>query len=357
MNPIKILLVDDSKSARYALRLQLQRQGAEVETADSAESALERVKQSPPDAVFMDHTMPGMNGFEALEILKADARTAHIPVVMCTSNEEPEFMAQARRKGALDILAKSASPEKLTALLARLQDAVGAAAAPPAAAAATAAPAAVSSVTETASEAARRETERFLGEQLEQRLQTMLEPHLKTLADRVATEVLAQTEKKLTARLESETSRLQTHVAQAQSEQVRLASDRILNDALPKMVHRELEDVVPRAVRQQLEHEQTGIAQMVQELIDTTVDRLPEDPTFLRRLQQRGAATAASNAQETVRRHAREVAEETAAGHAGALAETMRKATTGTRRLSYVLAFGAALIGIASAALVYLLLQ
>ena len=48
MDPMKILLVDDSKSARYALRLQLQRHGVEVETADSAESALEILKGTCP---------------------------------------------------------------------------------------------------------------------------------------------------------------------------------------------------------------------------------------------------------------------------------------------------------------------
>ena len=74
MNPMKILLVDDSKSARYALRLQLQRFGIEVEALESAEAALQRIREAPPDAVFMDHTMPGMNGFEALEILKAPPR-------------------------------------------------------------------------------------------------------------------------------------------------------------------------------------------------------------------------------------------------------------------------------------------
>jgi CheY-like chemotaxis protein len=117
VEPLKILLVDDSKSARYALRLQLQRHGAQVETAESAEAALERVRETPPDAILMDHTMPGMNGFEALEILKSSLDTARIPVVMCTSHDDQAFSAQAVRRGALGVLTKAVAAERLPQVL------------------------------------------------------------------------------------------------------------------------------------------------------------------------------------------------------------------------------------------------
>jgi CheY-like chemotaxis protein len=118
---MKILLVDDSKSARYALRLQLQRHGVEVETAESAEAALQLLKGELPDAVLMDHMMPGLNGFEALELIRADPRTASLPVVMCTSNEDAEFAAAAQRRGALGILPKSVAAEKLPSILDQLK--------------------------------------------------------------------------------------------------------------------------------------------------------------------------------------------------------------------------------------------
>ena len=124
MDPMKILLVDDSKSARYALRLQLQRHGVEVDTADSAESAFELLKGELPDAILMDHMMPGLNGFEALEVIREDPRTAHLPVVMCTSHEDADFAATAQRKGVVGILPKSGAPEKLPAILAQLRDSI-----------------------------------------------------------------------------------------------------------------------------------------------------------------------------------------------------------------------------------------
>jgi CheY-like chemotaxis protein len=124
MDPMKILLVDDSKSARYALRLQLQRHGVEVDTADSAESAFERLKGELPDAILMDHMMPGLNGLEALDVIREDPRTAHLPVVMCTSHEDADFAATAERRGVIGILPKSGAPDKLPAILAKLRDSI-----------------------------------------------------------------------------------------------------------------------------------------------------------------------------------------------------------------------------------------
>ncbi|HYN76492.1 MAG TPA: response regulator [Lamprocystis sp. (in: g-proteobacteria)] len=128
---MKILLVDDSKSARYALRLLLQGHGVEVETADSAESALALLKGNLPDAIMMDQMMPGLSGFEAIEIIRSDERTAQLPVVICTSTEDPEFAAAAHRKGITGILPKSVAAEKLPEILTRLTDLIARRSTPP----------------------------------------------------------------------------------------------------------------------------------------------------------------------------------------------------------------------------------
>ena len=142
MSTRKILVVDDSKSARFALRMLLQKHGYLVDTAESGEEGLEKMRADPPHAVFMDHLMPGMNGFQTLDAIKADPAIAHIPVIMCTSNDDEPYVRQAKAKGALDIMPKPASPEKLQAVLRAVEESATAhaAAAPPAAAAVPGAP-------------------------------------------------------------------------------------------------------------------------------------------------------------------------------------------------------------------------
>ena len=119
----RILLVDDSKSARFVLRTLLQKRGFTVDLAESAEVALEMIQRAPPDAIFMDHMMPGMDGHAATIALKADPATAHIPIVMCTSNDRPEHVQKAKELGALGILPKPATPEKLNEIVAALDHA------------------------------------------------------------------------------------------------------------------------------------------------------------------------------------------------------------------------------------------
>ncbi|WP_296805906.1 response regulator [Thiocapsa sp.] len=114
---MKILLIDDSRVTRYALRIELKNCGIDVDTADSAEAALEMLKSRVPDAIFMDHIMPGLNGLEALEIIRADPHTAHVPIVLCTSQEDSDFAAAAQRRGVLTVLPKSLAAERLPEVL------------------------------------------------------------------------------------------------------------------------------------------------------------------------------------------------------------------------------------------------
>ncbi|MES2685005.1 MAG: response regulator [Pseudomonadota bacterium] len=114
------LVVDDSKSARFALRKFLEGFNYKVETAESASDAYRILGGTLPEVIFMDHIMPGTDGFEALRVLKSDARTAEVPVVICSSNEGEDFIAQAKARGASDVLQKPPSPEQLAGVLANL---------------------------------------------------------------------------------------------------------------------------------------------------------------------------------------------------------------------------------------------
>jgi CheY-like chemotaxis protein len=115
------LIVDDSRSARFALRRHLEHHAYKVDTAESAEEAYNFLKEHQPEVIFLDHVMPGTDGFTALQHIKEDPATVGIPVVICSSNEGAEFNAEARAKGASDVLQKPPSPEQLTRVLENLQ--------------------------------------------------------------------------------------------------------------------------------------------------------------------------------------------------------------------------------------------
>lgn len=111
------LIVDDSAAARAALARMLRGHGLAVAEAVSAEDALEYLARHRPDVVFMDHMMPGMNGFEAVKVIKADAELATVPVVMYTSRSGEVYVGQARALGALDVLPKEVKPADLYRIL------------------------------------------------------------------------------------------------------------------------------------------------------------------------------------------------------------------------------------------------
>ncbi len=114
---MKVLLVDDSKSARYALRSMLGKRGLDVIMAESGEEALDVLGDNKVDLVLMDQSMPGMGGLEATRRIKADTAMADLPVVLCTSNEGEAFEREAKEAGVLTILAKPPQPARLREVL------------------------------------------------------------------------------------------------------------------------------------------------------------------------------------------------------------------------------------------------
>lgn len=111
------LIVDDSATARLALGRMLAEQDLAVDTAASGEEALDYLRQERPDVIFMDHLMPGMDGFQALEAIKENPATATIPVMMYTSQEGELYVGQARALGAFGVLPKQIEPVEVTKVL------------------------------------------------------------------------------------------------------------------------------------------------------------------------------------------------------------------------------------------------
>src|SRR6202050_5227829 len=113
----RALVVDDSKSARVILSRMLEKYDIEVDMAESAELAIEYLKHDRPDAIFMDHLMPGMDGLQAVKAIKGNPQTAMIPIMMYTSQEGELYVGQARALGAMGVLPKQVRPVDVSKVL------------------------------------------------------------------------------------------------------------------------------------------------------------------------------------------------------------------------------------------------
>jgi CheY-like chemotaxis protein len=120
MTSKRALVVDDSKSARAFLSRILERHEIAVDAADSAEAAIDYLTRTRPDVIFMDHMMPGMDGFQAVQSIKNNPRTSSIPILMYTSQEGDLYLGQARALGAEGVLPKQIKQADVTKMLYQL---------------------------------------------------------------------------------------------------------------------------------------------------------------------------------------------------------------------------------------------
>ena len=115
------LVVDDSKTARNVLKKILETHDLDVDTAESAEDAIEYLSESRPDIIFMDHEMPGMDGLQAVSAIKDNPATATIPIMMYTAQQGELYVGQARALGALGVLPKQLEPVEVSKVLQSLR--------------------------------------------------------------------------------------------------------------------------------------------------------------------------------------------------------------------------------------------
>src|SRR5579863_5162573 len=121
MTARRALVVDDSRSARAFLTRILERYELAVDGAESAEQAIEYLAHQRPDVIFMDHLMPGMDGFQAVQAIKDNPLTATIPILMYTSQEGELYLSQARALGAIGVLPKQTKHTDVAKVLEQLR--------------------------------------------------------------------------------------------------------------------------------------------------------------------------------------------------------------------------------------------
>lgn len=102
----RILVVDDVPANVKLLEARLVAEYFDVLTASDGYAALALCEKTPIDLVLLDIMMPGLDGFEVCERLKANPKTAHIPVVMVTALDQPSDRVRGLKAGADDFLTK-----------------------------------------------------------------------------------------------------------------------------------------------------------------------------------------------------------------------------------------------------------
>ena len=114
---MRVLIIDDDRALRDALRRALTLAGYEVTTAEDAESGLDTIASEHPDAVLLDVGLPGADGLEACRRLRAEGDRT--PVLMLTARDAIEHRIDGLDAGADDYLVKPFDTGELRARLQR----------------------------------------------------------------------------------------------------------------------------------------------------------------------------------------------------------------------------------------------
>jgi pilus assembly protein CpaE len=111
--PHKILIVDDDVDSLKLIGLMLQRQGYQVDAANTGSQALDKISQEQPDLIILDVMMPDMNGYEICRRLRTKDSTRHIPIIMFTAKTLIDDKVAGFEAGADDYLTKPTHPAEL----------------------------------------------------------------------------------------------------------------------------------------------------------------------------------------------------------------------------------------------------
>jgi len=113
-DPALILIVEDNAGSLMLATVSLEADGYDVAGAESAEEARALIGHRQPDLILMDIQLPGMDGLEFTKELKADRKTARIPVVALTAHTMPLLERAARAAGCIGFISKPWVPEALS---------------------------------------------------------------------------------------------------------------------------------------------------------------------------------------------------------------------------------------------------
>ena len=129
--PKTILLADDSVTIQKVVAISFASEDVTVLTVDNGDDAIAKTREIRPDIVLADVVMPGKNGYEVCEAIKADPELAQIPVLLLTGTFEAFDESRAREVGSAGHIAKPFEAQSLIDEVRRLIDAAATSATPP----------------------------------------------------------------------------------------------------------------------------------------------------------------------------------------------------------------------------------
>jgi twitching motility two-component system response regulator PilH len=108
-----VLVVDDSKTIRFALKKMLAQGGFDVLEAENGREAIEMARSHSPILIIMDIVMPELNGFQATRRMRKMEETRNIPIVIMSGNQEATEKFWVERIGANDFMSKPFSRKEV----------------------------------------------------------------------------------------------------------------------------------------------------------------------------------------------------------------------------------------------------
>ncbi len=108
-----VLVVDDDASNLKMASHILTSDGMRASCTKSGEDALKFLEKNRPDLILLDIHMPGMDGFETIAAIKGNEKTADIPVMFLTADEDSSTAIEGLERGAVDYIKKPFVPEVL----------------------------------------------------------------------------------------------------------------------------------------------------------------------------------------------------------------------------------------------------
>jgi DNA-binding response OmpR family regulator len=111
----RVFLVEDDAEMRRVTRVLLKRNGYLVSECSTAEGALAAINEDVPDAAVIDVNLPGMSGLTLVELLRAEPKTAALPILLLTALNQGQDKVRGLQRGADDYVTKPYDPAELSA--------------------------------------------------------------------------------------------------------------------------------------------------------------------------------------------------------------------------------------------------